>query len=215
MRVILPAPVHDYLLTLARLPHPELDVVRAEGTAQGIPIVAAQSGALLHALTRASRAARVLEIGTAIGYSGLWIATALAADGMLITLERDRARAEVARAHFEAAGVGGRVTVMIGDATQYLHKIAGPFDLIFQDADKASYSPLLDRLIQLLRPGGVLVTDNVLWSGEVVPGFVNPPKRSAADTAAIAAYNQNLAADARLYTTFLPIGDGVALSVKQ
>ena len=59
------------------------------------------------------------------------------------------------------------------------------------------------------------MTDNVLWSGEVVPGFVNPPKRSAADTAAIAAYNRNLAADARLYTTFLPIGDGVALSVKQ
>ena len=215
MRVILPAPVLDYLSTLARLPHPELGVVRAEGTAQGIPIVDAQSGALLHALTRASRAARVLEIGTAIGYSGLWIATALPADGMLITLERDRARAEVARAHFEAAGVSGRVTVMIGDATQYLHKIAGPFDLIFQDADKASYSPLLDRLIQLLRPGGALVTDNVLWSGEVVPGFVNPPKRSAADTAAIAAYNQNLAADARLFTTFLPIGDGVALSVKQ
>ena len=215
MRVILPAPVLDYLSTLARLPHPELGVVRAEGTAQGIPIVDAQSGALLHALTRASRAARVLEIGTAIGYSGLWIATALPADGMLITLERDRARAEVARAHFEAAGVSGRVTVMIGDATQYLHKIAGPFDLIFQDADKASYSPLLDRLVQLLRPGGALVTDNVLWSGEVVPGFVSPPKRSAADTAAIAAYNQNLAADARLFTTFLPIGDGVALSVKQ
>jgi predicted O-methyltransferase YrrM len=214
MCVILPAPVHDYLSALARLPHPELDVVRAEGAAQGIPIVDAQSGALLHALTRASRAARVLEIGTAIGYSGLWIATALPADGMLITLERDRARAEIARAHFDAAGVSSRVTVMIGDATQYLHKIAGPFDLIFQDADKASYSPLLDRLIQLLRPGGVLVTDNVLWSGEVVPGFVNPPKRSAADTAAIAAYNQNLAADARLYTTFLPIGDGVALSVK-
>lgn len=214
MCVILPAPVHDYLSALARLPHPELDVVRAEGAAQGIPIVDAQSGALLHALTRASKAARVLEIGTAIGYSGLWIATALPADGMLITLERDRARAEIARAHFDAAGVSSRVTVMIGDATQYLHKIAGPFDLIFQDADKASYSPLLDRLIQLLRPGGVLVTDNVLWSGEVVPGFVNPPKRSAADTAAIAAYNQNLAADARLYTTFLPIGDGVALSVK-
>ena len=132
MRVILPAPVHDYLSALARLPHPELDVVRAEGAAQGIPIVDAQSGALLHALTRASRAARVLEIGTAIGYSGLWIATALPADGMLITLERDRARAEIARAHFDAAGVSSRVTVMIGDATQYLHKIAGPFDLIFR-----------------------------------------------------------------------------------
>jgi predicted O-methyltransferase YrrM len=198
----------------ARLPHAELAVIRDEGVRQGIPIVDAQSGALLHALVRASRARRVLEIGTAVGYSGLWIATALPADGMLITLERDRARADTARRHFTAAGVDDRATVMVGDASQYLHKVAGPFDVIFQDGDKASYTSLLDRLVTLLRPGGVLVTDNVLWSGEVIPGYVNPPQRGAADTAAIAAYNQTLASDTRLFTTFLPIGDGVAVSVK-
>ncbi len=213
--MILPTPVRDYLATLARLPHPELAVIHREGVAAGVPIVDPQSGALLHALVKASGATRVLEIGTAVGYSGLWIATALRTDGMLITLERDRTRAETARAHFEAAGVANRVTVMIGDASQYLHKIAGPFDLIFQDADKAAYGPLLDRLVSLLRPGGMLVTDNVLWSGEVVPGFVDPPQRASADTAAIAAYNQQLASDARLFTTFLPVGDGLALSVKQ
>lgn len=213
--MILPTPVRDYLATLARLPHPELAVIHREGVAAGVPIVDPQSGALLHALVKASGATRVLEIGTAVGYSGLWMATALRTDGMLITLERDRTRAETARAHFEAAGVANRVTVMIGDASQYLHKIAGPFDLIFQDADKAAYGPLLDRLVSLLRPGGMLVTDNVLWSGEVVPGFVDPPQRAAADTAAIAAYNQQLASDARLFTTFLPVGDGLALSVKQ
>jgi predicted O-methyltransferase YrrM len=213
--VILPTPVRDYLATLARLPHPELAVIHREGVAAGVPIVDPQSGALLHALVKTSGATRVLEIGTAVGYSGLWMATALRTDGMLITLERDRTRAETARAHFEAAGVANRVTVMIGDASQYLHKIAGPFDLIFQDADKAAYGPLLDRLVSLLRPGGMLVTDNVLWSGEVVPGFVDPPQRTAADTAAIAAYNQQLASDARLFTTFLAVGDGLALSVKQ
>jgi predicted O-methyltransferase YrrM len=212
--VILPAPVHDYVSGFARLPHAELDAIREEGIGQGIPIVDPQSGALLHALVRASRAQRVLEIGTAIGYSSLWMATALPAEGMLITLERDRARAETARRHFTAAGVADRVTVIVGDATQYLHKVAGPFDLIFQDGDKASYAPLLDRLVAILRPGGVLVTDNVLWSGEVIPGYVNPPRRGAADTAAIAAYNQTLADDTRLFTTFLPIGDGIALSVK-
>ena len=214
MSVLLPAPVQAYLATLVRLPHPELEVIQQEGVGQGIPIVDPLSGALLHALVKTSKATRVLEIGTAIGYSTLWMATALPADGTIITLERDRARAEIARGHFAAAGVGARVTVMIGDALQYLHKIAGPFDVVFQDGDKASYSPLLDRLVQLLRPGGVLVTDNVLWSGEVVPGFVDPPRRSPADTAAIGAYNQRLAADARLYTTFLPVGDGVAFSVK-
>ena len=211
----MPAPVQDYLATLTRVPHPHIDIVRESGDAQGLPIVDPRTGALLHALVRVTGARRVLEIGTAIGYSSLWLATALPTDGSLITLERDRGRATEAREHFDAAELSERITVMIGDASQYLHKVAGPFDLIFQDGDKASYSPLLDRLIALLRPSGVLVTDNVLWNGEVIAGFVADPQRAATDTAAIASYNQALAADARLYTTFLSVGDGVALSVKR
>ncbi len=212
--VITPAPVLDYLAALGRASHPELAVIARDGREQGLPIVDPHTGALLHVLTRATKATRVLEIGTAIGYSGLWIATALPADGMLITLERDAARAARARAHFSAAGVAGKVSVMVGDASRYLHKIAGPFDLIFQDGDKAQYEPMLDRLVQLLHPAGVLVTDNILWSGEVVPGLIDPPRRSADDTRAIAAYNERLARDPRLYTTFLPVGDGAAVSVK-
>jgi predicted O-methyltransferase YrrM len=211
---ITPAPVLDYLAAHRHTPHPELDVIAAEGRSDGLPIVDPQTGALLHALTLAAGVRRVLEIGTAIGYSGLWIATALPADGQLITLERDAGRAARARDHFAAAGVAAKVSVMVGDASRYLHKIAGPFDLIFQDGDKHQYQPMLDRLIQLLRPGGTLVTDNVLWSGEVVPGYIEPPARDAADTAAIAAYNRTLVADTRLVTTLLPVGDGVAVSVK-
>ncbi len=172
------------------------------------------TGELLHLLVRATEATRVLEIGTAIGYSGLWIATALTDDGMLITLERDEARAKRARAHFAAAGVERRTTVMIGDANQYLHKIAGPFDVIFQDGDKAQYSPMLDRLAELLRPGGLLITDNVLWDGDVVPGFVNPPRHDDASIAHISEYNQRLSHDPRFYTTFLSIGDGVAVACR-
>ena len=112
------------------------------------------------------------------------------------------------------AGVDDRVNVMIGDAARYLYKLAGPFDLIFQDGDKAQYGPLLDTLVALLRPGGVLVTDNVLWSGEVVPGLVATPREDPADTAAIAAYNDRLAGDPRLSTTWLTVGDGVSLSIK-
>jgi len=205
----------DYLAGLRRFPHSELEVVAAEGHERKLPIVDPQTGALLHALTRASGARRVLEIGTAIGYSGLWIATALPDDGMLITLERDQDRAAAARGHFEAAGVDDRVSVMVGDASRYLHKVAGPFDLVFQDGDKAQYEPMLPRLLDLLRPRGILITDNVLWSGEVVPGLVSPPQRDPGDTAAIAAYNKRLAADDRSFTTFLPVGDGVALTVKR
>ena len=100
MSVITPPPVRDYLASLRRLPHSELEVVAREGLAQDIPVVDPQTGALLHTIIRAARARRVLEIGTAIGYSGLWIATALPPDGQLITLERDASRAAIAREHF-------------------------------------------------------------------------------------------------------------------
>ncbi|MGQ0736287.1 MAG: O-methyltransferase [Acidobacteriota bacterium] len=212
--MITPEPIRGYLQALTRVPHPHLDVVAAEGRARDIPIVDPQTGALLHAVTRLSGAARVLEVGTAIGYSGLWIATALPERGMLLTLERDEARAAVARSHFAKAGVAAKVSVIVGEASRFLHKIAGPFDVIFQDGDKAEYGQMLDRLVSLLRPGGALVTDNVLWSGEVVPGFVDPPQRRAEDTRAIALYNQRLAGDPRLQTTFFSVGDGTALSIK-
>lgn len=215
MSQITPAPVVDYLANLQRLPHAELEAVATEGRATGLPIVDPATGALLHTLVRSIGARRILEIGTAIGYSTLWMATALPPEGLLITMERDAARADRARAHLTAAGVVERVTVMVGDASRYLHKVAGPFDLIFQDGDKTQYEPMLDRLIALLRPGGALVTDNVLWSGEVMPDFVDPPKKNPADTAAIRAYNERIASDPRLFTTLLPIGDGVAVAVKR
>ena len=95
------------------------------------------------------------------------------AGGMLLTMEMNPERARVARANFARAGVADRVSVIVGDAQRMLAKVAGPFDLIFQDGDKPLYEPMLDRLVDLLRPGGLLVTDNVLWDGEVVPGFVD------------------------------------------
>ena len=102
----------------------------------------------------------------------------------------------------------------LGDATRYLHKVSGPFDLIFQDSNKQLYEAMLDRLVELLRPGGVLVSDNILWSGEVVEGYVTPPQRNAKDTEALRAYNKRLAADPRLLTTFVPVGDGLAVCLK-
>ena len=214
MSALTPPAVAAYLTGLTRVPHPVLDRIRDEGRSSDVPIVDPLVGALLHALTRATAATRVLEIGTAIGYSTVWMATALPAAGLLVTLERDHARATTARAYLREAGVDDRVNVMIGEADRYLHKLAGPFDLVFQDGDKTQYTPMLDRLVALLRPGGLLVTDNVLWSGEVVPGFVRPPRKKADDTAAIAAYNDRLAADPRLTTTWLPAGDGVAIAIK-
>lgn len=189
--------------------------VAAEREALGLPIVNPAVGRFLEALVVATGTRRVLEIGTANGYSALWLARSLPADGQILTLEINPERAAVARHHFEESGLADRVDVIVGDAARMVHKVAGPFDLIFNNGEKRQYGPLLNRLVSLLRPGGVLVTDNVLWNGEVVPGLVAPPRREPDDTAAIAEYNQRLAADERLVTSFLPVRDGLAVSVRR
>jgi predicted O-methyltransferase YrrM len=104
---------------------------------------------------------------------------------------------------------------MVGEATRLVYKVAGPFDLIFQDGAKEHYEPLLDRLVDLLRPRGMLVSDNVLWQGDVIHGFRDEPAHPPASTTAIIRYSRRLADDPRLETVFLPVGDGVALSVKR
>jgi predicted O-methyltransferase YrrM len=214
MGQIVPDAVERYLHTLNRLGDPLLEEVARAGDDAGLPLVDAEVGALLRMLATAIGATRVLEIGTAIGYSGLWLAGALPPGGMLLTIERNPERARLARAYFARAGLADRVSLLIGDASRLLTKVAGPFDLIFQDGDKAFYEPALERLVTLLRPGGLLITDNVLWDGEVVPGFVDPPRRDAEDTRAIAAYNERLNAHPQLMTVTIPIRDGLAVSLK-
>jgi predicted O-methyltransferase YrrM len=192
-----------------------LKQIAEAGAAEHLPLVDAEVGALLRVLATAIGARRVLEIGTAIGYSGAWLAGGLPPDGSLITIELKPDRAQTARENFSRAGLSDRVHVVVGDAQRMVAKVSGPFDLIFQDGDKRQYVPMLDRLVNLLRPGGLLVTDNILWNGEVVPGFISRPKRDANDTRAIAEYNERLNADPRLLTTTIPLRDGVAISVKK
>ena len=214
MGVIVPDAVERYLSGLNRQVDGVLAGIARDGEARKLPLVDAEVGALLQVLARAAAARRILEIGTAIGYSGIWLARALPPGGMLLTMEMNAERAREARANFERAGVADRTSVIVGDARRMLAKVAGPFDLIFQDGDKIQYEPMLDRLVQLLRPGGLLVTDNVLWDGEVVPGFVAAPQRDARDTEAIASYNTRINAHPNLMTATIPLRDGLAIAVR-
>ena len=214
MGQIVPDAIERYLASLNRLSDSVLADIARTGDKQDLPLIDAEVGALLRVLVGATGATRVLEIGTAVGYSGIWLAGALPPNGRLLTMEMDAARVKVARSNFERAGLASRVNVMTGDAQLLVAKVAGPFDLIFQDGNKQLYGPMLERLVDLLRPGGVLVTDNVLWDGEVVPGYVTSPRRSAADTKAIAAYNEQISTHPRLKTAIVPLRDGVAISVK-
>jgi len=215
MGQIVPGPVERYLAGLNRLNDPVLEEIARAGAREQLPLVDAEVGALLNVLATAIGATRILEIGTAIGYSGLWLARALPPSGMLLTMEANPERARLARENFSRAGLSDRVSVIVGDAQRMLAKVAGPFDLVFQDGDKRQYTPLLERLIELLRPGGLLITDNVLWDGEVVPGYVTSPTRKAEDTHAIAEYNERLNAHPRLSTATVPLRDGLAISVKR
>jgi caffeoyl-CoA O-methyltransferase len=215
MGQIVPEAIEDYLAKLNRGGDAVLERIARANESRGLPLVDAEVGALLRVLATAIGAQRILEIGTAIGYSGIWLGGALPPDGMLITLELDEGRAKEARDNFASAGLSDRASVIVGDAQLKIAKVSGPFDLIFQDGDKRLYSPLLDRLVGLLRPRGLLVTDNVLWNGEVVPGFNDHPTQDPDDTRAIAEYNERLAAHPQLSTAIVPLRDGVSISVKR
>lgn len=215
MGQVVPDLIEQYLSGLNRASDPVLDDIARVGESESLPLVDAEVGALLRVLATAIGARRILEIGTAIGYSGIWLAGALPAGGMLITMEKDPERARVAKVNFERAGLADRVSIMVGDAQLKIVKVSGPFDLIFQDGAKSLYGPLLDPLVALLRPGGLLVTDNVLWDGEVVRGYAATPQKNPADTHAIAEYNQRLNAHPALITSTVPLRDGVAIAVKR
>jgi predicted O-methyltransferase YrrM len=217
MGAIVPDAIEGYLANLNRGGSELLADIARKGAERKLPLVDAEVGALLRVLATAVGARKILEIGTAVGYSGIWLASALPPDGMLFTMELDPERGREANENFKAAGLASRVSVVMGDAQKMIAKVAGPFDLIFQDGDKKLYVPMLDRLVALLRPGGLLVTDNVLWDGKVVPGFAESARASAErdeSTRAIAEYNERVAAHPSLLTTVLPLRDGVSISVK-
>jgi predicted O-methyltransferase YrrM len=215
MGQIVPEAVERYLAGLNRMVDPILVEIEREGAAHKLPLIDAEVGSLLRVLATAIGAERILEIGTAIGYSGIWLAGALPSHGMLLTLEVDGERARRARENFARSGLADRASVIVGDAERMLAKVSGPFDLIFQDGDKQQYTPLLERLVDRLRPGGLLITDNVLWNGDVVPGFTQPAAGNRADAAAISQYNERINSHPRLMTVIVPLRDGVAISVKR
>lgn len=204
----------DYVASLTT-EEPRLDRAAEEARAERLPVVGRTVGRFLETMVLAAGARRVLEIGTDNGYAALWLARSLPDDGVLFSIGRDPRKAAMARAHLEAAGLGDRAHVIVGEAARMAHKVAGPFDVIFSTGDRRHYGPPLDRLVTLLRPGGMLVTGNVLRPGEIEAGLAGSPDRPRDETDAVAVGNRRLAGDARFLTSFLPVGDGLALSVKR
>ena len=185
-----------------------LQAVEAQGRKEDWPIVGPAEGSLLHILARSIRAKRVLELGTAIGYSGTWLARALPPDGELVTVEWRPETAAIATKNFVKTGVADRVRIKVGSALDVVPHLAGEFDLVFNDIDKAHYIDVLPHCVAKLRTGGLLVTDNVLWSGRVAKG------RRTKETEMIHEYNKRLAADPRFVAVIVPLRDGVSIALK-
>lgn len=167
-------------------------------------------GRLLEVLVRATGGRAVLEVGTFVGTSAAWMARGLAADGRIDTLEADVARADAAEAFLAGSGLGERVRVHRGPAAETLPGLAdGDYDLAYIDADKAGYVGYLDHAVRLVRPGGLIVADNVLAGGRVAQA----PGERDATAAALADFTAVALADPRLDTTVMTVGDGITLSV--
>ncbi len=173
--------VDTYISDLMMPPDVILDAALQLSTESGLPAiqVAPNQGKLLMILARAMNARRILEIGTLGGYSTIWLARGLSADGKLITLEYEPKHAEVARTNIERAGLAKAVEVRVGRALDSLPQLAqdniGPFDMIFIDADKPAYPEYFDWALKLSRPGTLIVADNVIRQGAIIDGASEDP----------------------------------------
>ena len=167
-------------------------------------IVGPLEGAFLHMMARLVQAERILEIGMFTGYSALCFAEALPEKGRVVTCEVDEASATMARRFFAQSPHGRKIEIRMGPALETMASLTGPFDVIFIDADKGNYVNYYRRAIELLSPRGVMLIDNVLWSGDVL---LNPPPDDR--TAAIQELNRVVAADTRVTAVLATIRDGV------
>ena len=177
------------------------------GKAAGMQIGDDQA-VLLEILARATGARRAVEIGTFTGYSALALARGMGPEGRLLCLDISEEWTAIARAHWEKAGVADRIELRIGPALDTLRDLPPVmFDLAFVDADKSGYGDYYEELVPRIRPGGLILVDNTLWGGSVLD-----EKNDTADTLAIRAVNDRIAADPRVRVALLPIGDGLTIA---
>ena len=209
--------VYDYMLSASLREHPVLARLRAETAAH--PKVnmqiAPEQGQFMALLVRLTGAMRCIEVGVFTGYSSLAIALAMPPTGRMVACDISEEYTAVARRYWDEAGVSGRIDLRIAPALETLDALlaaggAGAHDFGFIDADKGAYPEYYERLLELLRPGGLIAVDNTLWDGDVAdPGNREP------DTVAIRAFNEKVRDDDRVDLSLVPIGDGLTLARKR
>lgn len=203
--------VEEYLYKL--LPERDAVVREMEDYAEEhrVPIIGPAVARLLTLLVQVSGAKRIFEMGSAIGYSTIWLARAAGPKGKVFYTDGDPAKAQRAKVYFRMAGVAKRIEVKVGIAQEMLKKTPGTFDLIFNDVDKHQYPAALRAALPKLRRGGLLVTDNTLWSGKAA----RPAAEGDEDTKGVQEFNRLVYTSKELYPVLIPLRDGVTVCRKQ
>jgi caffeoyl-CoA O-methyltransferase len=209
--------LYDYLLDVSLREPATFRRLRRENAKlpSGGMQISPEVGQFMALLVEMLGAKRALEIGTFTGYSALWVASALPRGGRLVACDVSREYTDIARRHWRRAKLAGKIDLRLGPALDTLDRLladgeAGSFDFAFIDADKENYDGYYERALSLLRPGGVIAIDNVLWGGSVAD-----PHRNTPETKALRRIARKIHKDARVTVSLLPIGDGLLLARKR
>ena len=191
-----------------------VDQIEKEAIETYVPIIRKEMQSFLKLLLAIKKPARILEVGTAIGFSAILMAEYNPTDGQIITIENYEKRIPIAKANFERAGKAEQITLLEGDAAEVLKTIEEPFDFIFMDAAKGQYIHFMPEVLRLLKNDGVLVSDNVLQDGDIIESRYVVTRRNRTIHKRMRDYLYQLTHHEELVTSILPIGDGITVSVK-
>lgn len=207
--------ITDFILSLEK-GHGELcERIGRESRQNHVPIILPQTAPFLKTMVAAVRPRKILEVGTAVGYSALLMAQAMPKDGVITTIEKDGKRADLARKHLKEAGLEDRIVLIEGDAEEIFKHLSESYDFVFMDAAKGQYLHWLPQILELMNPGAVLFSDNVFQEGDIFESRFAVVRRDRTIHGRMRDYLYELKHRIELETSIIPIGDGVALSVKR
>ncbi|MDO4338638.1 MAG: O-methyltransferase [Eubacteriales bacterium] len=194
---------------------PFLEELEQRALACGVPIIRREMQSFMRTLLAIQRPKRILEVGTAVGFSTLLMCEYGEQDVQITTIENYKKRIPLAKENFRKAGREQQITLMEGDAGQILKELEGPYDLIFMDAAKGQYIHWLSDVLRLMRPGSILLSDNVLQEGDLIESHYLVERRNRTIYKRMREYLYELTHHPDLTTSILPLGDGVTLSIKK
>ncbi len=205
----------DYLHSLETENSEILEQIEREALNDGVPIIRKEMQSFLKVLLRIKKPLNILEVGTAVGFSAILMSEYVAENCKITTIENYEKRIPVARDNFKRAGKEAQITLIEGDAMEVLKGLEGSYDFVFMDAAKGQYIAYLPEVLRILSPEGILVSDNVLQNGEIIESRFVVERRDRTIHSRMREYLYTLKHHEELETSILPLGDGVALSIKK